>query len=90
MAKILKQNGINIGQNRFFEWLRENRYLIGRGEQYNLPSQKGMDLGLFEVKTTTITNSDGSVRVTRTTKIKPKGQIYFINKLLKRNERRIR
>ena len=83
LAKILKQNNINIGQNRLFEWLRQNRYLIGKGEQYNLPSQKGLNLGLFEVKTTTINNPDGSIRVTKTTKVTPKGQSYFINKFLK-------
>lgn len=84
MAKILKQNNINIGQNRLFDWLRSNRYLISKGEQRNLPSQKGLELGLFEVKTTTINSSDGSVRVTKTTKITPKGQSYIINKFLKK------
>lgn len=82
MAKILKQNGVSIGQNRLFEWLREKSYLISKGEQRNLPTQKAMELKLFEVKTTTINNPDGSVRVTRTTKITPKGQEYFVNKFL--------
>lgn len=85
MAKILKQNGINIGQNRLFEWLRDNNYLMTKGEQKNLPTQKAMELKLFEVKTTTINNPDGSVRLTRTTKITPKGQTYFINKFLGKN-----
>lgn len=85
LAKILKQNDIEIGQNRLFVWLRENSYLIRSGEQYNLPTQKSLELGLFEVKTTTINNPDGSVRVTKTTKVTPKGQKYFINKFLKHN-----
>lgn len=85
LAKILKQNDIEIGQNRLFEWLRNNSYLIRSGEQYNLPTQKSLELLLFEVKTTTINNPDGSVRVTKTTKVTPKGQKYFINKFLKNN-----
>ncbi|MCZ2084784.1 MAG: phage antirepressor KilAC domain-containing protein [Flavobacteriales bacterium] len=85
LAKILKQNNIEIGQNRLFIWLRDHSYLIRSGEQYNLPTQKSLELGLFEVKTTTINNPDGSVRVTKTTKVTPKGQKYFINKFLKHN-----
>lgn len=85
MAKILKQNGINIGQNRLFEWLRDNNYLMTKGEQKNLPTQRALDLELFKIKTTTINNPDGSVRLTRTTKITPKGQTYFINKFLGKN-----
>lgn len=82
MAKILKQRGIDIGQNRFFEWLRENGYL-GRklGANYNLPTQKSMDLGLFEIKKTAITRTDG-VHISRTPKVTGTGQIYFVNKLL--------
>ena len=83
LAKILKQNGIEIGQNRLFDWLRDNSYLIRKGEQRNLPTQRALELCLFEVKTTTINNPDGSVRVTKTTKVTPKGQEYFINKFLK-------
>ena len=83
LAKILKQNGINIGANRLFEWLRANNYLMAKGESRNQPSQKSMNLKLMEIKKTTINNSDGSVRVTVTTKITPKGQEYFINKFLK-------
>ena len=83
LAKILKQNGIEIGQNRLFEYLRKNGYLCSRGEQYNSPTQKSLELGLFEVKTRTINNPDGSVRVTRTTKVTPKGQSYFINQFKK-------
>lgn len=82
LAKILKQNGIDIGQNRLFEKLREEGYLMKSGEQYNGPTQKSMDLNLFETKTTTVNNPDGSVRVTRTTKVTPKGQSYFINKFV--------
>lgn len=85
LAKILKQNGIEIGQNRLFDWLRDNFYLIRKGEQRNLPTQRALELSLFEVKTTTINNPDGSVRVTKTTKVTPKGQEYFINKFFKSN-----
>lgn len=80
LAKILRQNGINIGQNRLFERLRKDGYLGNRGEYYNIPTQKSMDLGLFEIKTRTINNPDGSTRVTKTSKVTGKGQIYFVNK----------
>lgn len=81
MAKLIKQNGINIGQNRLFEWLRNNGYLISRkGESYNLPTQKSMELKILEIKESTHLNPDGSVRLTRTPKVTGKGQIYFINK----------
>ena len=81
LAKILRQNGIEIGQNRLFEKLREDGYLISRkGESYNQPSQRSMELGLFEIKKRTINNPDGSVRATTTTKVTGKGQIYFVNK----------
>lgn len=84
LAKILKQNGVEIGQNRLFETLRQQGYLIRRnGTDYNSPTQKAMELGLFEVKESTVGNPDGSVRVTRTTKVTGKGQQYFINKFLK-------
>ena len=83
LAKILKQNGVDIGQNRLFEYLRSNGYLCSRGEQYNSPTQRALELKLFEIKTTTINNPDGSVRVTRTTKVTPKGQSYFINQFKK-------
>lgn len=83
LAKLIKQNGIDIGQNRLFEWLRNNGYLIKRkGEDFNTPTQRSMDLKLMEIKKRTITNPDGSVRVTKTTKITGKGQIYFINRFL--------
>lgn len=81
LAKILRQNGINIGQNRLFQWLRDNGYLIKRkGSDYNMPTQYSMELGLFEVKETTITHSDGHISISKTPKVTGKGQIYFINK----------
>ena len=81
LAKILKQNGIDIGANRLFVWLRENGYLIKRkGSDWNLPTQKSMEMGLFEVKETAITHSDGHTSISKTTKVTGKGQIYFINK----------
>lgn len=82
LAKLIRQNGYEIGQNRLFEWMRENEYLIKKGERYNQPTQKSIDLGLFEVKERTITNPDGSTRITLTTKVTGKGQVYFINKFL--------
>ena len=82
LAKLIRQNGYEIGQNRLFEWMRENEYLIKKGERYNQPTQKSMDLGLFEFKERTITNPDGSTRITLTTKVTGKGQVYFINKFL--------
>ena len=83
LAKILRQNGIEIGQNRLFAWLRNNGYLCQYGERYNQPTQMAMELGLFEVKKTTINKPDGTVLVSSTTKISGKGQIYFVNKFLK-------
>ncbi|WP_289649687.1 phage antirepressor KilAC domain-containing protein [Macrococcus bovicus] len=87
LAKLLKQNGIDIGQQRLFEWMRANGYLIRkRGENYNQPTQKSMDLKVMELKKRTITNADGSIRTTATTKITGKGQQYFINKFLAKKE----
>lgn len=84
LAKILKQNGVNIGATRLFAWLRENGYLISRkGTDWNMPTQKSMELGLFEIKETTITHSDGHTTISKTTKVTGKGQQYFINKFLK-------
>lgn len=82
LAKILKQNGIEIGQNRLFDWMRNNDYLCSRGESYNLPTQRAMELKLFEIKKTSITQPDGTVFVTSTTKVTPKGQMYFVNSFL--------
>lgn len=84
LAKIIKQNGVEMGQNRLFEWLRSNGYLITRqGTDYNMPTQKAMELGLFEIKETSITHSDGHITVNKTPKVTGKGQSYFINKFLK-------
>lgn len=80
LAKIMKQNGIDIGQKRLFDWLRNNGYLMKSGTSRNMPTQKAADMGLFFVKETSITNPDGSIRITKTTKVTGKGQIYFINK----------
>lgn len=83
LAKMLKQNGIDIGQKRLFEWLRENGYLIKRkGSDWNSPTQKAMELELFEIKESTVNNPDGSVRINKITKVTGKGQQYFINKFL--------
>lgn len=83
LAKILKQNGINTGQNRLFQWLRDNGYLISRkGTDYNMPTQYSMERGLFEIKETTITHSDGHISVSKTVKVTGKGQQYFVNKFL--------
>ena len=83
LAKLIKQNGVDIGQNRLYEWLRQNNYLIKRkGDMYNSPTQRSMDMGLFEVKVRTIVNPDDTVRTTRTTMVTGKGQIYFVNKFV--------
>lgn len=82
LAKIIRQNGVDIGQKRLFEWLRQNGYLIKDGQSKNMPTQRAMDMGLFEVKESTINNPDGSVRITRTTKVTGKGQTYFVKKFL--------
>lgn len=83
LAKLLKQNGIETGQKRLFEWLRENGYLIKRkGADWNMPTQKAMEMKLFEVKESTVNNPDGSVRINKTTKVTGKGQQYFINKFI--------
>lgn len=83
LAKVLRQNGVKIGQNRLFAWLRENGYLMNcKGERWNFPTQLSVEKGLFEVKTRVINNPDGSTRITHTTKVTGKGQIYLVNKLL--------
>lgn len=84
LAKIIKANGVDIGQNRLFAWLRENGYLIRRkGMDYNMPTQRSMELGLFKIKETTINKPDGSIAITKTVKVTGKGQAYFINKFIK-------
>lgn len=82
LARIIKQNGVEIGQNRLFQWLREKGYLCKKGEMYNQPTQKALDMGLFEIKKTVITKPNGNSLVTTTTKVTGKGQIYFVNKFL--------
>lgn len=83
LAKILAQNGVeNMGQNRLFKWLRKNGYLMKGGSWYNMPTQKSMEMGLFEIKETSITHSDGHITVNKTPKVTGRGQQYFVNKFL--------
>lgn len=82
LAKLICQNGYQIGQKRLFEWLWENGYLVKGGSSKNMPMQRYVELGLFEVKESNVQNPDGSVRITRTTKVTGKGQIYFVNKFV--------
>lgn len=82
LAKLLRQNGIETGQKRLFAWMRDNGYLIKSGSSRNLPTQRSMEMGLFEIKETTISNPDGSPRTNQTTKVTGKGQQYFINKFI--------
>lgn len=83
LAKLLRQNGVDIGQNRLFSWLRDNGYLIRRsGTDYNMPTQRAMEMGLFSIKETAITRSDGSVTVSKTVKVTGRGQTYFVDKFL--------
>jgi anti-repressor protein len=82
LAKIMKGNGVNIGQTRLFEWMRKNGYLISRkGSDWNMPTQKSMDLALFKIKETAISHSDGHTTINKTPKVTGKGQVYFVNKL---------
>ena len=87
LSKLLKQNGINVGRNRLFEWLRENKYLISKGSDKNMPTQRSMEQGLFEVKEGTIGTPNGEVKLTKTTMVTGKGQQYFINRILKAFEK---
>lgn len=82
LAKLIKQNGVDIGQKRLFEYLRKNGYLIKGGNSKNMPTQKSMKLGLFEVKERTITNPNGTIRITKTPKVTGNGQTYFVDKFL--------
>ncbi|WP_088825686.1 Rha family transcriptional regulator [Listeria goaensis] len=87
LAKLINQNGVEIGQNRLFKWLRKNGYLIAKkSESYNMPTQKSMDLDIMEIKERSIVNGDGSTRITRTPKVTGKGQIYFINKFISESQ----
>lgn len=88
LAKMLRQNGVDIGQNRLFSWLRENGYLGKSDSNLNVPTQKAMDLGLFRIKETAITHSDGHVTINRTPKVTGKGQQYFIDLFLGNNSRK--
>lgn len=86
LAKLICQNGYQIGQKRLFEWLRQNGYLMKCGSSRNMPTQRYLEQGLFEVKESNVQNPDGSIRITRTTKITGRGQLYFVNKFLGRKE----
>lgn len=86
LAKMIKQNGYSIGQNRLFKRLREDGFLCSKGENYNMPTQKSMEKGLMKIKERTVNNPDGSSRITRTPKITGKGQVYFVNYFLERGE----
>lgn len=86
LAKIIKQNGVEMGQNRMFSWLRDNGYLIKRkGSDFNMPTQKSIEMKLFEIKETAITHSDGHITINKTPKVTGTGQVFFVNKLLSRN-----
>lgn len=84
LAKLICQNGYQIGQKRLFEWLRERGYLMKTGSSRNMPTQRYIEQGLFEIKESNVQNPDGSVRITKTTKVTGKGQIYFVNKFMDR------
>lgn len=85
LAKLICQNGVQIGQKRLFEWMRQNNFLIKSGSSRNMPRQRYVEQGLFEIKESNVQNPDGSVRITKTTKVTGKGQIYFVNQFLKEN-----
>lgn len=89
LAKLIKQNGVDIGQKRLFQWMRNKGYLIKSGNDKNTPTQRAMDMGLFEIKFGSYINGQGENCTTRTTKVTGKGQIYFINKFLGSNEKRL-
>ena len=83
LAKVLRQNGINMGEKRLFDWLRNNGYLVRRnGSDRNMPTQRSVEQGLFTIKETSITHSDGHITVSKTAKVTGKGQVYFVNKFL--------
>lgn len=86
LAKLICQNGVQIGQKRLFDWLRKNNYLIKSGSSRNMPQQRYLEQGLFEIKESNVQNPDGSVRITRTPKVTGKGQVYFVNKFLENAE----
>lgn len=87
LAKLIRQNGVEIGGKRLFQWMRDNKFLISRnGSDYNMPTQRAMELGLFEIKETTISHADGHISVNKTPKVTGKGQVYFVNKFLAKND----
>ena len=86
LAKLICQNGVQIGEKRLFDWLRDNGYLIKCGSSKNMPMQRYVEQGLFEIKESNVQNPDGSVRITKTTKVTGKGQIYFVNKFMERKK----
>lgn len=86
LAKLIKQNGVNMGANRLFDWMRKNKYLCSKGDYYNVPTQRSMEMGLFEIKETVINHPDGSAHTSRTTKVTGKGQQYFINIFLSKGD----
>lgn len=83
LAKLLKQNGVDMGRNRLFEWLKQNGYLIKSGSERNMPAQRSMEMKLFEIKERSVNNPDGSIKIVKTSKVTGKGQIYFVNLFLK-------
>lgn len=87
LAKLICQNGYEIGQKRLFQWMRDNNYLVKGGSSRNMPTQRSMEMGLFEIKESNVVNPDGSIRITKTTKVTGKGQIYFVNKFLDKEKR---
>lgn len=86
LAKLIRQNGVEVGQKRLFAWLRENGYLMKSGESYNMPTQRSMEAKWFEIKESSVLNPDGSIRVTKTPKVTGKGQVYFVNMFLAGNK----
>ncbi|MDD3019497.1 MAG: Rha family transcriptional regulator [Alphaproteobacteria bacterium] len=89
LAKIICQNGVQTGEKRLFQWLRDNHYLCAYGDRYNQPTQKAVEMGLFEMKKTTINKPNGETLVSTTTKVTGKGQVYFVNKFLYNNQKSI-
>lgn len=90
LAKIICQNGVQTGEKRLFQWMRDNGYLCQYGERYNQPTQKAMEMGLFEIKKTTIQKPNGDTLISNTTKVTGKGQVYFVNKFLHNHQKNLR
>jgi phage antirepressor YoqD-like protein len=89
LAKIICQNGVQTGEKRLFQWVRDNGYLCQYGERYNQPTQKAMEMGLFEIKKTTIQKPNGDTLISNTTKVTGKGQVYFVNKFLHNHQKNL-